>query len=168
MSIRIIQVPYDSGIRDQRMGRGPSHLIANGLAGRLQEIGESVTKISVETQSSFSTEVGTTFELQQEISNQVKIALAHNEFPLILSGNCSSTVGALAGFDSRNLALIWFDAHGDFNTPETTTSGFLDGMALSVIAGNRWRKQFRAFNRWLRPASRWLAAAIWMQPKKLD
>ena len=167
MSIRIIQVPYDSGIRNKRMGRGPSHFIANGLAGRLQEIGESVTEIIVDNQSSFQTEIGTTFELQQEISNQVKIALAHNEFPLILSGNCSSTVGALAGFDSRNLALIWFDAHGDFNTPETTTSGFLDGMALSIIVGHCWKSLAQAIagfrplpeNRVARVGSRDLDAA---------
>ncbi|MCH8980557.1 arginase family protein [candidate division KSB1 bacterium] len=139
MSIRIIQVPYDSGIRDQRMGRGPSHFIANGLVDRLQEIDESVTDIIAESKGSFPTEVGTTFDLQREISNHVKLALAHDQFPLILSGNCSSTVGALAGFESRNLALIWFDAHGDFNTPETTTSGFLDGMALSIIVGHCWK-----------------------------
>lgn len=139
MSIRIIQVPYDSGVRDQRMGRGPGHFIANGLVDRLLEIGESFAETVVEGKSSFPTEVGTTFELQVEISSQVKIALTHDEFPLILSGNCSSTVGALAGFESRNLALIWFDAHGDFNTPETTTSGFLDGMALSIIVGHCWK-----------------------------
>ncbi|MCH7677275.1 arginase family protein [candidate division KSB1 bacterium] len=144
MSIRIIQVPYDSGIRDQRMGRGPSHFIANGLVDRLQEIDESVTDIIAESKGSFPTEVGTTFELQREISNQVKLALAHDQFPLILSGNCSSTVGALAGFESRNLALIWFDAHGDFNTPETTTSGFLDGMALSIIVGHCWKSLAQA------------------------
>jgi arginase len=34
--------------------------------------------------------------------------------------------------------VLWFDAHGDFNTPETTTGGFLDGMALSVLTGSCW------------------------------
>ena len=121
------------------MGRGPSHFVANGLLQRLKEPGESVVEVVIESKNNFPIEVGTTFELQREISNQVKLALANDEFPLILSGNCSSTVGALAGFESRNLALIWFDAHGDFNTPETTTSGFLDGMALSIIVGHCWK-----------------------------
>ena len=38
-----------------------------------------------------------------------------------------------------NFGLIWFDAHGDYNTPETTTSGFLDAMGLSMITGHCWQ-----------------------------
>ncbi len=121
------------------MGRGPSHFVENGLVERLKEEGGPVVEVVIESKNNFPIEVGTTFELQREISNQVKLALANDEFPIILSGNCSSTVGDLAGFESKNRALIWFDAHGDFNTPETTASGFLDGMALSIIVGHCWK-----------------------------
>jgi arginase len=46
-------------------------------------------------------------------------------------------VGTLAGLSGAP-TVLWLDAHGDFNTPETTASGFLDGMALAVIAGRCW------------------------------
>jgi arginase len=45
----------------------------------------------------------------------------------------------LAGLDARETGLVWFDAHGDFNTPDTTLSGYFDGMALAMIAGLCWR-----------------------------
>jgi len=63
-------------------------------------------------------------------------------FPLGLLGNCNSSLGMLAGLQhagasSRPLkvGLIWIDAHADFNTPETTMSGWLGGMPVSVAAG---------------------------------
>jgi arginase len=48
-------------------------------------------------------------------------------------------VGAIAGAGTKPLGVIWFDAHGEFNTPETTTSGFLDGMGLAVATGLCWK-----------------------------
>jgi len=63
-------------------------------------------------------------------------------FSLGLLGNCNSSLGMLAGLQhsgptSRPLevGLIWIDAHGDFNTPETSLSGWLGGMPVSVAAG---------------------------------
>lgn len=44
--------------------------------------------------------------------------------------------GVLSGFDHRQCGVVWFDEHGDFNTPETTTSGYFDGMSLAVITGH--------------------------------
>src|SRR5262249_19886505 len=59
--------------------------------------------------------------------------------PLVLSGNCNAAVGVLAGLQPTRPAVVWFDAHGDYNTPETTVSGFLDGMALAIATGRCWR-----------------------------
>jgi len=137
--IRVLQVPYDSGFRDQRMGRGPSCLVASGAMERLVESAGAAERSTVEYDGDFPTENATAFALQRMISEQVRAAVARGEFPLVLAGNCNSTVGALGGLGSRNPALIWFDAHGDFNTPETSTSGFLDGMALAMVVGHCWR-----------------------------
>jgi arginase len=60
------------------------------------------------------------------------------EFSLVLSGNCGSCLGTLGGLELPDLGIIWFDAHGDFNVPDTTTSGFLDGMALAIATGRTW------------------------------
>ena len=61
-------------------------------------------------------------------------------FPLVLAGGCISCVGTLAGLGAPPTAIVWLDAHGDFNTPETTISGFLDGMALATAVGRCWGK----------------------------
>lgn len=65
-----------------------------------------------------------------------------NALPLIFASDCMASLGALAGLAARHddLAVIWFDAHGDFNTPETTPSGFLGGMPLAMIAGRGDRR----------------------------
>lgn len=57
--------------------------------------------------------------------------------PLLLSGDCSTAVGAVAGLQRRHrdLAVVWLDAHGDFNTPAITISGYLGGMPLALLTG---------------------------------
>jgi arginase len=52
-------------------------------------------------------------------------------------------LGCVGGLQSQT-KIFWFDAHGDFNTPETTRSGFLDGMALAAVTGRCWSGLMRA------------------------
>jgi len=59
---------------------------------------------------------------------------------LVTGSNCNALVGVLAGFEQRygataKIGLVWFDAHGDFNTPKTTLSGMIGGMPVAVSAG---------------------------------
>jgi arginase len=64
-------------------------------------------------------------------------AVARAARPLLLSGDCPAALGVVAGLQSRyrDLAVVWLDAHGDFNTPAITTSGYLGGMALAMLTG---------------------------------
>jgi arginase len=64
-------------------------------------------------------------------------AVARAARPLLLSGDCPAARGAVAGLQRRHrdLAVVWLDAHGDFNTPATTISGYLGGMALAMLTG---------------------------------
>ncbi|MBW2335311.1 MAG: arginase family protein [Deltaproteobacteria bacterium] len=57
--------------------------------------------------------------------------------PVSIAGDCCSAIGMAAGVQRAGLnpVLIWFDAHGDFNTRETTPSGFLGGMPLAMLTG---------------------------------
>lgn len=57
--------------------------------------------------------------------------------PLVLSGDCPTSRAAVAPMQHRHpeLAVVWLDAHGDFNTPAITTSGYLGGMALAMLTG---------------------------------
>jgi len=59
------------------------------------------------------------------------------DHPLVYAGDCVAVIGVLAGLQARKVhpTLYWFDAHGDFNTWETTPTGFLGGMPLAMLTG---------------------------------
>lgn len=136
--VSLIEVPYDSGHRGRRMGAGPGHLVGRGLGSRIESAGYRAAGERIEAPGSFPTENGTTFELARQLSALVRESADRDAFPLVLAGNCASSLGTVAGLRADTVGVIWMDAHGDFNTPETTTSGFLDGMALSMLAGHCW------------------------------
>lgn len=71
------------------------------------------------------------------LSDQVSQIVEKGDFPLILGGDQSISIGVQAGLarKSSKRGIIWIDAHGDFNTPETTPSGSIHGMALAAILG---------------------------------
>jgi arginase len=139
MSIQIIQVPYDSGHKGIRTGRGPDYLLQRGVDQILRARGHKVEVRRIESSTPFPTEIGTAFELNRMLAETVRFAIANQMLPIVLAGNCNSCLGTIAGIDSARLGIVWFDAHGDFNTPETTVSGFLDGMGLAMAAGRCWR-----------------------------
>ncbi len=140
MRVCILAVPYDSGHRDERMGAGPLALLPE-LEARLAQAGHQVRHEIVELPPDvFPIEVPAAFELNRELSRRVRRAADDGEAPLVLSGNCNGAVGALAGIGTARLGLAWFDAHGDINTPETTDSGYLDGMGLAIVIGRCWRR----------------------------
>jgi arginase len=64
-------------------------------------------------------------------------AVARAARPLLLSGDCPAALGVMAGLQRRHpdLAVVWLDAHGDFNTPAITISGYLGGMPLAMLTG---------------------------------
>jgi len=144
--LTLFEVPYDSGHFGQRMGRGPLRLVERGLAGAIERRGHQVDVVQVRLPEGFATEVGSAAEIQHRLSGLVGAARAEGRFPLVLSGNCNTAVGTLAGIESAPgvsessaTGVVWLDAHGDLNTPETSLSGFFDGTALSIVTGAAWR-----------------------------
>ena len=121
------------------MGRGPEHFVRNGVDETLRYDGHEVHTDIVEVTSSFRTEIKTAFELHKLVAERVRSAAQQGRFPLVLSGNCNTSVGTITGLDPYELGIIWFDGHADFNTPETTSSGFLDGMGLAIATGGCWK-----------------------------
>ncbi|HET8773790.1 MAG TPA: arginase family protein [Thermoanaerobaculia bacterium] len=121
---RVFTLPYDCGQRNVRMGAGPVHLAQ--LLGLPAE--------EIQPASPFPQEVRTSFELYRALASRLAES---DEFPVVLSGHCGASIGAAAGLGAD--AILWFDAHGDYNTPDTTDTGFLDGMCLAVATGRCWR-----------------------------
>lgn len=83
-----------------------------------------------------------------EIAEMVSTARSQRKAVLMAGGDCSHITGVLGGLQDAHgpatrIGLVWFDAHGDFNTPGTTLSGMLGGMPVAVCAGlayPRWRE----------------------------
>jgi arginase len=141
VKVDLILVEYDSGQRYFRMGNGPQRLIDLGLAERLEANGHTVRTRRIDLTGKPVSEAGITFDLATGVARAVSAATADWSFPLILSGNCASALGTTAGLRRKGSspAVCWLDAHADFNTPDTTRTGFLDGMTLATLAGRSWK-----------------------------
>lgn len=141
--IQLIVCPYDSGHPNARMGNGPHRLLQEGLPEKLRKQKHIVQTTPLQIASGkFRTEVAVAYELMG-LARQAALS-SHEQgfFPIALSGNCNIAVGMISALQSHRAApatVVWFDAHGDFNTPETTRSGYFDGMSLSVMTGRCWR-----------------------------
>lgn len=138
MKITLILASYDSGHYHGGMGQGPDALIAGGLVDALTMAGhdvavEDIGRVGAEQER----EIATGFAVCNAVSGEVRIAIDRGRFPIVLAGNCLTSAGAVAGEGAD--AIIWADQHGDLNTPETSTYGFLDGMALATVLGLCWR-----------------------------
>jgi len=138
-SISLIELPYDSGRFNERMGRGPRAVLDAGLAEYLQGKDYRVRVIRVRLPDGFRTDEQALVELQRLAVPPIKEAINSGERPILLSGNCG-TAALSAVCAVPETGVIWFDAHGDFNTPKTSPSGFLDGMALAILTGRCWPK----------------------------
>lgn len=75
--------------------------------------------------------------LYKELARRAYDVLHEGKLPISISGDCISSLGMMSALQQAgiNPSLIWLDAHGDFNTWETTPSGFLGGMPLAMMTG---------------------------------
>ena len=71
------------------------------------------------------------------LADEVAAIRADGNFPVVIVGDCTFSIGVLAALqrESPDLTLVWYDAHGDFNTHETSPSGFIGGMPLAMLCG---------------------------------
>jgi arginase len=148
--IRIIGVPMDLGASRRGVDMGPSALRVAGLQSRLKQLGrhvEDIGNIQVrqpeeqpygEKKAKYLDEIA---EACKGLTDIVKKSLDEDFTPLVLGGDHSIAVGTTAGTaahfnkDSKRIGVIWLDAHGDMNTPESSPSGNVHGMPLASIMG---------------------------------
>ncbi|GAB1484826.1 arginase [Treponema sp.] len=151
MKIRVIELPLDFGASRRGSDMGPSAIRLAGLKAALAEIGheseECFPGINVPAQEyldegdSRAKYMAPIAEACGELAARVEKAMDDGVFPLVLGGDHSIAVGTLSGlgaaYRKRNLrwGTLWVDAHGDFNTPETTPSGNIHGMSLAIACG---------------------------------
>jgi len=135
LKIALILVPFHLSKEKIGMGMGPIRYIEAGIDQNLKDQGYEVMVKKIKLLKQYKDEVRTIAVLNNSLGKVVKRVLRDGFFPFILGGNCNTCLGILAGFDEPKPGIIWFDAHGDFNTPKTTPSGFFDGMGLAIATG---------------------------------
>ena len=118
-------------------GHGPGAYIEGGAAEALRDHGHAVEVVTAQRSGPFVDELQAVLAVDAAVAELVADALAHGRLPLVLAGNCNVTLGVRSGLLARGArgATVWLDAHGDFNTPETSASGYLDGMPLAMLTG---------------------------------
>ncbi|MGH8645979.1 MAG: arginase family protein [Gammaproteobacteria bacterium] len=154
MKFAIVTLPYSVDGWDNGTEAGPEALLQAGLIDWLHEQGHEVSgpyhvELTPKEQTAYGAwnKIGSANAHLARLVSEVTQAQA---FPLVLESNCYGAIGALAGLQmsadpaSPRLGMIWIDAHGDCNTPETTLSGMLSGMPVAIATGvclHRLRKQ---------------------------
>jgi arginase len=144
--IAVIGAPLDLGSGRRGVDMGPSAIRYAGLATRLEKLGRRLEDWgNVESAVAEAAEMGDTSVrfLQQvlrtceRIAALVKRAAQGGYVPLVLGGDHSVALGSLGGLASLHGpgGVIWIDAHGDLNTPQTTPSGNVHGMVLAAALG---------------------------------
>jgi arginase len=122
------------------MGLGAERLAGDAeLSAGIEGAGWRVSRVWVDAVDESDAEVARVVELMRRLAARVREAVDEGAFPLVLAGNCNSSVGTVAGAGADDLAVAWFDAHADFDGPDENLSGFFDVMALAMLTGRGWR-----------------------------
>jgi arginase len=145
MHIDLVGVPLDFGAGRRGVDMGPSAIRYAGLRDGLEALGHQVMD-----HGNLAVPVNETCEegdprlkymepivrVAQALAERVDSSMVAGHLPLVLGGDHSLSLGSVMGAArGRNLGLIWLDAHGDFNTHETSPSGNIHGMPLAAICG---------------------------------
>ncbi|GGE55652.1 arginase [Pullulanibacillus camelliae] len=144
--ISIIGAPMDLGQSRRGVDMGPSAIRYAGVVERLESLGYTVEDcgdISIGKRERFEETSKVLKNLKAiakacgELCKTIETEVKRERFPLVLGGDHSIAIGTLAGVSRpyKNLGVIWYDAHGDLNTAETSPSGNIHGMPLAVSLG---------------------------------
>ncbi|KAL1862632.1 hypothetical protein Daus18300_008430 [Diaporthe australafricana] len=140
-SITLIMSPYHVGLHEHRVGTGPNRIRKHGVVAEIEKLGVVVNIVEIDRVDDFEGEIGRSFELLGKISKTISAVVKDQQsFPIVLAGNCHSTVAIAAGLGhtAPEPAFIWIDAHDDFDTPSTNMNGYLDAMGVSMLHGESW------------------------------
>lgn len=144
--ISVIGMPMDLGQLRRGVDMGPSAIRYAGVIERLENLGFQVDDLGdiqigrdkLETDPKTGVRnLDAVVKASEKLMRKIDEVMEENSFPLILGGDHSIAIGTLAGVAKKfnKLGVIWFDAHGDLNVPETSPSGNIHGMPLAASLG---------------------------------
>ncbi|WP_255167063.1 arginase [Natrononativus amylolyticus] len=149
-TVRIIGAPMDYGANRRGVDMGPSAIRYGGLADGLESAGVECTDSgdllipraeerdpdAKPPRTGNAKFLNETEDVCTRLEDQVAETLSEGSFPLVLGGDHSISIGTMSGSAREaDLGVIWFDAHADLNTPETSPSGNVHGMPLAAALG---------------------------------
>jgi arginase len=144
--LSIIGMPMDLGQMRRGVDMGPSAIRYAGINERLKPLFDEIQdlgdipigreEVVIDKESNLRN-LDLVSEKNANLADKVDEAIQSGSFPLVLGGDHSIAIGTLAGVSKhyKNLGVIWYDAHGDLNTAETSPSGNIHGMPLAVSIG---------------------------------
>jgi arginase len=150
-SIRLIGVPMDLGASRRGVDMGPSAVRYTDLRDRLEKLGATVedtgnVPVPFREDAAKGAQRGARYlgaitEVCVEVANRTQSALDAGQIPIVLGGDHALAAGSIAGAAAHlaakgaHLGAIWVDAHGDLNTPASSSSGNVHGMPLAALLG---------------------------------
>jgi arginase len=150
MIVHLLGVPMDLGSGRRGVDMGPSAIRIAGVEARLRELGHTVVDdgdIVIKNMEELKVGneraryLGEIARASGVIARKVERIIGLGHFPLVLGGDHSIAVGTVSGIaafarrEKRGVGMLWIDAHGDINTPETSPSGNIHGMPLAALLG---------------------------------
>lgn len=136
MMISLIGVPFDLDELRVGKGRAPEALIEAGLLDMLRQHADDVSFELLDLELPDGEREQRIGVMLARLRDAVAVARTAGRLPVVIGGDCVTAVGTLAGLGKAySTAVAWIDAHGDFNTPESTLSGYLGGMPLACAVG---------------------------------
>ena len=145
MQIDVIGVPIDLGADRRGVDMGPSAIRYAHLQQKLESLGYTVqdegnVEVPIAEMCRITNPklkyIDCIVPMSRRVAGAVATSVQGGRFPLVLGGDHSLSIGSVRGAArNKKIGVIWIDAHGDFNTAETTPSGNIHGMSLAALAG---------------------------------
>ena len=144
MRVDLVTVPYRYDEPGEGLGAGPDALLAAGLLEQMRAAGIEITGPHEAHLDPALREEGRTAlnigRLGADTARLVAAARRNGDGALVLAGDDTAAIGVVSGLQQADgagaaIGVVWVDAHGDFNTPETSFSGILAGMPVAILAG---------------------------------
>ena len=177
-TVEVIGAPTDYGADRRGVDMGPSAIRYAGLASSVEATGRDCVDdgdLPVPRAEERDPDAGPTEgrakylaeveDVSRRLADATAGAIEDDHVPLVLGGDHSIAIGSIGGAArDADVGVLWFDAHGDFNTPETTPSGNVHGMSLAAVLG---RGEFGGME-WAPAAGVEEANVVWVGLRDLD
>ncbi len=135
MQLELILVPFDVDSESTPLAQSVQTLANAGLVDRLAQTHDLIVR-QIGTRA-YDDKTMTVAGVARATARRVSRAASRGRLPIVLSGGCLTAIGAIHGLNHthRKVTAVWVDAHGDFNTAESSPTGYWDGMALAAVCG---------------------------------